>query len=158
MRYALEYGATELGLRLSGALWRFWYAHGHLAEGLSWLERFLLKSQGESAIAPLVLVKALEGAGWLVYLLGSDQQAIPQAITWHKQALTLSQEIGDKRGMAAALNALGMIAHFQDHQGHYKQSLTLYNQALRLYHEANYPHGIADTLNSLGLLAKDQGQ
>jgi predicted ATPase/DNA-binding SARP family transcriptional activator/DNA-binding CsgD family transcriptional regulator len=158
LRYALESGATELGLRLAGVLWRFWHARGHLVEALGWLERFLAKSQNEPAIAPQIRAKALEGAGWLIYLLGGNQQAIPQAIIWQKQALALSQEVGDKRGMAASLNALGMIAHYQGHDGHYKQALDLFNQALALNREANYPHGIADTLNNLGELAKDQEQ
>ncbi|MEP7358979.1 MAG: LuxR C-terminal-related transcriptional regulator, partial [Anaerolineales bacterium] len=32
---------TEMGLRLAGAVWRFWFLRGHLLEGEQWLRRML---------------------------------------------------------------------------------------------------------------------
>src|SRR5579871_915705 len=33
LRWAVESAEGEMGLRLGGALWRFWYVRGHLSEG-----------------------------------------------------------------------------------------------------------------------------
>ena len=41
LRWAVETGETELGLRLGVALWRFWNAHAYLSEGREWLGRVL---------------------------------------------------------------------------------------------------------------------
>lgn len=53
LQWSLERGgdeepkaAQEMALRLAGALWLFWYAHGHLNEGKALLERVLAGSQG----------------------------------------------------------------------------------------------------------------
>ena len=49
LTWRLEAGETELGLRLAGALWRFWYARGHYHEGRRWLEETLARDGGASA-------------------------------------------------------------------------------------------------------------
>jgi predicted ATPase len=56
--YSLEGAEPELGLRLAGAIWWFWHRHGHLSEGLRWLDEGLAKGSRASAIAR---VKALGG-------------------------------------------------------------------------------------------------
>jgi non-specific serine/threonine protein kinase len=60
IRAALVWSGAEpeLGLRLAGAIWWFWHRHGHLSEGLRWLDEGLAKRGGASAIAR---VKALGG-------------------------------------------------------------------------------------------------
>jgi len=39
LEWAVETREAALGLRLAGALWRFWYARGYLSEGREWLAR-----------------------------------------------------------------------------------------------------------------------
>ena len=41
LRWARAADEGEVGLRLAGALWRFWYTRGHLSEGRAWLAVFL---------------------------------------------------------------------------------------------------------------------
>jgi non-specific serine/threonine protein kinase len=64
--WALESNAVEVGLRIAAALWRFWYAHGHLSEGREWLEKLLAQAGhgGTDTTAP-VQAKALIWASWL---------------------------------------------------------------------------------------------
>ena len=60
LSWVLERGEAELGLRLAGALWPFWEAHGHYSEGRRWLEEALEKGGQASAAAR---AKVLEGLG-----------------------------------------------------------------------------------------------
>jgi predicted ATPase len=64
LSYSLEGAHPELGLRFAGAIWWFWNRHGHLREGLRWLEEGLARVGGTSAIAR---AKALGGIGWLAF-------------------------------------------------------------------------------------------
>src|SRR5262249_40791380 len=52
----------EAGLRLAGALWRFWYMHGHQEEGRRSLAEALERSDSGPTAAR---AKALNGAGLL---------------------------------------------------------------------------------------------
>jgi predicted ATPase len=62
LSWALERGEVELALRLAGALWTFWQAHGHLGEGRKWLEEALAEDDRASVAAR---AKALEGVCWM---------------------------------------------------------------------------------------------
>ncbi|HJU53281.1 MAG TPA: winged helix-turn-helix domain-containing protein, partial [Pyrinomonadaceae bacterium] len=41
LRRSLEFNQTQTSLRLAGALWWFWYLHGHYREGREWLDKVL---------------------------------------------------------------------------------------------------------------------
>jgi predicted ATPase len=88
LSWALEQEeADELGLRLAGALWLFWEAHGHYGEGGRWLEEALEKVGQASAAAR---AKALEGLGWAAYRQGDTDRAMRIA----EEGLKLSDEGG----------------------------------------------------------------
>ena len=53
-------GEAELALRLAGALWPFWEAHGHHGEGRRWLEEALGKEGHTTAV---VRARALNAVG-----------------------------------------------------------------------------------------------
>ena len=71
LRIALEWLAAQedatQGLRLAGALWRFWEVRGHLAEGRTWLSE-MLRLAGPDAEAA-ARAKALLGAAVCAYYL-----------------------------------------------------------------------------------------
>src|SRR5215203_2560520 len=62
----------ELGLRLAGALWRFWWMRSHFSEGRSWLENALAKDGRGS---PSARAMALAGIGEIASHQGDLDQA-----------------------------------------------------------------------------------
>jgi predicted ATPase/transcriptional regulator with XRE-family HTH domain len=93
----------EAGPRLAGALWQFWWHHGHLREGREWLERMLSERAG-----PAVRARMLAGAGGLASYL-SDLSDYSRAATYLEAARALWQQIGDQRGVAWTLHRLGWV-------------------------------------------------
>jgi non-specific serine/threonine protein kinase len=86
LSWALERGEVELALRLAGALWTFWHAHGHSGEGRKWLEEALAKDDRASVAARL---KALEGMCWMAI----DQRDLDRAEAAAQAGLKLDDEV-----------------------------------------------------------------
>ena len=151
LRGALEWtqaeeGAEETALRLTGALFRFWYVRGHLTEGQQWLEAAL--ARGSTAAAPLA--RALRGAGILAMEQGDNERGT----ALFERSLALYRELGDKRGLARALGGLGMVA--LDHAEHGRAE-TLYTEALGLAREIRATDIMGSLLNNLGETARLRG-
>ncbi|MDP9350014.1 MAG: tetratricopeptide repeat protein, partial [Chloroflexota bacterium] len=152
LRAALEWarasGQTELGLRLAGAIWRFWYTHGHLSEGRQWLEHLLARAGG-SVSAP-VQAAARHGAAMLAHA----QNDYARAVALAEENLRLFERLSDKRGMADSLHTLALVAR---DQGDYACATARYERSLALRRELGDIRAIAASLNSLGVVAHDQG-
>ena len=61
LAWSLDGGDLESGLRIFGALYRFWSIRGQLSEARRWLDQALPRA---SAVSPPVLAKALFAAGY----------------------------------------------------------------------------------------------
>jgi tetratricopeptide (TPR) repeat protein len=138
---------AEAGLQLAGALWRFWYTRGYLAEGRGWLEAALAGAGGSAAAR----ATALHGAGVLAYQQGEYGPAVAS----FEGALALRRALGDTQGIAAALGNLGNVAYMQ---GHYPRAAALHEEGLALYRALGDQTGIAATLVNLGRVAYQQGE
>jgi len=79
---------------------------------------------------------------------------LDSSIFYYQQALTTMQELGDKSGMAAALNNIGYA--FKS-QGDILSALDCYHRSLKLYESIKYDKGIANTLNNLAIIYGKQG-
>jgi len=97
--WALAGGDGALGVRMAGALGRYWERRGHLSEGRQWLERALDGREGP----PDARAKALNAAGWLAY----RQSAHDHAVALAEESIALYRAVGDADGVAQALNTLG---------------------------------------------------
>lgn len=150
-QWAYEHGEIEVGLRLAGALWRFWMQHGHAREGRAWLERFLALAANDRARMGSVWAKAVYAAG----VLATEQGDYARAKTLIGENLPLVREFGGKRYTAALLNALGAIAEYQ---AEYDRAIAYFTESLALQRELGNQHGAAVSLNNLGNLARKQGQ
>ena len=133
----------ELALRLAGALWRFWWLHGHLTEGRSLLEWAL--AQGSLA-HPAMRAKAFDGAG----ALAAAQGDLPSAVARHSAALDLWRALGDRQGIVNALTHLGLVA---DERGDPERAAAYLHEALPLARATGNRRSVAVVLANLGQVA-----
>ncbi|HEY3404476.1 MAG TPA: tetratricopeptide repeat protein [Ohtaekwangia sp.] len=81
-----------------------------------------------------------------------------KAVGYAREALSLATEIGDKKGLAAAYNNLGIAYRTQ---GALDKALEYYITSLRTYEELDNKEGIATTKNNISTIysiKKDYGQ
>jgi len=142
LKWTLSGGSIELGLRLAGALARFWYLHGYWAEGREWLDR-LLKADPKTDRA--ARAKALCGAGWLADERGPDA-------AFYRESLELSRVIGDRWGEAISLRGLGVAAF---NQGELEQAQTQLTESLTLFQTLQDSWGQGAVSLNLGWLASN---
>ena len=139
-------GSADMGLRVAGALWWFWWVRGYWSEGRMWLERALAGGSGVSSIH----AKALLGAGWLARAQGDTVQAAASL----EESLALYRELGDTRSSAQVLRGLGWVAYYQ---GDRARAVPLLGESLARYRELSDQRGIADALLGLGWIALARG-
>jgi predicted ATPase len=95
LRFCLAVGDAESGLRIGGAIWRFWQSEGRLDEGRSWLAD-LLDLPRVSAPARARGLVALAG---LAYWQGRYDEALAQ----YRAAHEIYIRLGDAFGVADTL-------------------------------------------------------
>lgn len=132
--------------RMSGALWRFWFRRGHMAEG----RRLTLALEYGQDLPDAVRVRVLHGTGVLTY----EQGDYEQARTWFEEALALRRKLGDKVGMVALLNNLANVALFSDD---FASAAPLYEEALGLARGLGDYWSIAITLGNSGWVEMNKG-
>jgi predicted ATPase/transcriptional regulator with XRE-family HTH domain len=151
IRAALEWAGEHdvvLGLRLAGALWRFWNTHSHLSEGRWRLER-LLASPGSSAPEALpARAKALYGAG----VLANEQSDYARVIVLGEEALRLYRSLGDNKGVASGLNILALVSRIL---GDVPRATALHEESLALARELGDLNGMARAMGNLGVVATE---
>ena len=148
-RAALAWSLTSpaaAGLRLAGALWRFWYTRGWAGEGRRWLADLL----AASADRTLERARALYGAG----VLANSQSDYAAAAPLLDESLQIYRELDSQSGVADALNGLGIMAYYQ---GDYDTARARYDEALVLKRSLGDLTGASSILNNLGILADGRG-
>jgi tetratricopeptide (TPR) repeat protein len=153
LRAALEWSATtnaDAGLRLAGALWRFWYVRGYLDEGLRRLSAALVAPAKIAGEVVAARAKALHGAAEFA----RQQGDYPAALALNEESLAIRRELGDRRGTAISIGNLGNLAY---DQGDYATARARHEESLAIRREINDRWGIAASLNNLGIVASDTG-
>ncbi len=143
-------GRTERGLRLAGALRRFWDVRGYRAEGYEWLNSLQQAAEDDQAVTPATRAKALVAAAVLAYGLNKYDQATVRA----EQGGGLCRELGDREGLGDALNVLGMVASDREDL---ESAVRSYTEALALYRSLGMPRRIAAIACNLGNVAFFRG-
>jgi predicted ATPase/class 3 adenylate cyclase len=152
LRAALEWSMNsdaEAGLRLAGALWRFWDIRGYLGEGREWSSQILALPGASSCT--IERANVLYGAGVLAY----SQSDYAAARALYEESLTIQRELGalGRKGVADALHGLGNLALRQDD---YAEARSLHEESLAIRRELEDRQGIADSLLDLGRVARNQ--
>jgi predicted ATPase/class 3 adenylate cyclase len=97
LRWALERGEAEIGLRTAAAVWDFWHYWAEVREGIGWLERLL---ELPAAAGPTdARARGLDALASLVYWQGRAERA------WdlYEETVAIRRELGDDRELAMAL-------------------------------------------------------
>ena len=137
----------ELGLRIAGALVRFWSARGLMAEGRQWLEEAVSAAEG---VTPAIRAKAEFATGYAALGLG-DFTGSEQHF---ERCLALARDLGDERLEGAALAQLGWLAMATDRE---EQARTNAEGALRLASAHDDKVAASGALNVLAELASKDG-
>jgi predicted ATPase len=150
LRAALEWCQaqrdTESGLRLAGAMVRFWFLGNHIQEG-KYLTR-LLKS---AETVPLsIYIKALTGAGILAYIRGDSEEAYQMCA----RVLALPRSKKNAWHIGVSLVIVGVLTQYQ---GQLKEAATLFEQSFALAREEDDGWLTALAQSALGLLNLYQG-
>ena len=148
LAWSLAEAETGGGLRLCGALQRFWLMRGHLSEGRQWCTRVLCKAGAEERTRERANV--LNAAG----LLANYQADYPAARALLEESLAIRRELGDRLGIAGSLHSLGTV---DCDQGDYPAGRVLLEESLAIRRELGDRFGIAASLNNLGNVALYQG-
>ncbi len=146
LQWSSKRGDMTLGMHMAAALWRFWYARGHLTEGRAWLTEVLAQSPEQTVIR----AEALNGAG----VLAQTQGDYSAARALYEESLAIFRKLAHKRGIAACLNNLGLIA---GDQGDHPKARALYEESLAMSRQLQDKPAIARLLNNLALMAQQRG-
>ncbi|MBA3235666.1 MAG: hypothetical protein H0T59_06720 [Chloroflexi bacterium] len=114
LRWAIDAGDVDVGLRFVAALWRFWQMDGHLAEGRAWADEVLAMPGADAPT--LTRVHALGAAGGIAYWRGD----VTAARDLYRAQLALAETIGDRATIADGwFNLASVIARDDSLESHH---------------------------------------
>ncbi len=188
LSWATEAHRAELGLRLAGALKRFWDVRGHGREGRDWTERLLALPEAQ---ASTIRAKALLGVG----SFATSQGDYSLAGQYLHEALEIYRAADDQAGEATTLRILAelerVIGELERASKHLKASIAIsrrlnqlgelanalttlgivfaymddnqtakqhFEESLRLYEALEDPRGVANSLTNIANSLNDAVQ
>jgi len=147
LRWSLDRGEADTGLRLAGALSHLWFIRGHRTEGSRWLEEALRTGDGAPAA---FRARALLAAGSLL----EDRDEPESARTALEESLSLYRSLEDRKGIMWALCVLGTSVYYA---GDHEQARVYGEESLELARELSNRGMEGVVLNSLGEMARLDG-
>jgi predicted ATPase len=132
LRWALEAGEPDIGLRTASAIWRYWHYWGVTREGVDWLQALL----EQSGAAPESTAKGLGALASLVYWLGD----MIKADELYSRALTIYRDIGDEVRVTETIEAMTWT---DVGRGDFERAMTRMHETMERYRSVNDRPGIA---------------
>lgn len=148
LRWLVEQGPADHGLRLAAALRRFWRARGYITEGRERLAALLALPAPAGHDGSRA--KALHAAGWLA----REQGDYAEARALFEESLEIYRALADPRGAGWALVDLAFLTRYE---ADYARARSLLEESLPLLRQAGETEGMAAALGNLGLIARDEG-
>jgi predicted ATPase/DNA-binding CsgD family transcriptional regulator len=142
LRWLLDNGDVDRGVQMAGALWSFWEVHGHVAEGLTWLDAALATARTAS---PAVRARALIGAAALRRERGDYFTAVASA----RESVDIRRSLNDQAGLAESLLILANVVALA---GNPAEATTLAAESLDIRRQRHDTVGTAWAMEVLGLL------
>src|SRR5262245_38460776 len=150
LQWARDSGDGMLGLRLAGALWKFWQGYGYTSEGRGWLDQLLtLEDPHPDATNLVARLSGLQAAAWLA----SEQHDDAQATRLLEQSMLLRRAL---RETTSQTDPLVNAARQARTEGQYQRATAALEQALSRYSELRAR--IRQGNVALGLELYDLGQ
>lgn len=140
-------GDLAMGLRLAGAVYRFWIARGHLTEARAWLESALVRTD---AVPVNIRAVALNAAG----VMAGMQHDHEHAIGYFEESLSLWTQLGESVRQAGVALNLGLVAQ---NLGKLDKAEHQFEQAQELYARSGDRDGQARAIGSRARIARDRG-
>lgn len=138
---------ADWGMRLGAALFHFWETREHFAEGRAFLEK-LLHLPG--SVQPKMRARLL----FYTAVLASSQGDFDSAQKLHKESLEVYRDLHDHRGVAVALNALGVTTR---DRGDLDTACSLFEQCVATWRDLGSPIDTARALSNLANVIRLQG-
>jgi len=146
--WLIETRDAEWGLRLGGAMFRFWEMREYLAEGRDRLCKLLKLPE---AAAP---TRARERALFAAGVLAGEQGDYTLGDALIQDSLDIARQMGDKQGVAVSVNALAV--HARD-RGDLAVARSVFEESLMLWRESGDQRAVARALSNLASVVKLQG-
>ncbi len=77
----------------------------------------------------------------------ANDSLLKKALEYNNRSLKIREEIGDKSGVSASLNSMGLI---YSNKGDYSEALEYFSRSLKINEELGEKSGISASLNNLG--------
>jgi predicted ATPase/serine/threonine protein kinase len=147
LEFLIKIGDADWGMRLGSALFHFWETREHFAEARALLDK-LLKLPGATQTK-------MRARLWFYAAIFSFVQGdFVCAQKWQEESLKISRDLGDQRGVAVALNALGVTAR---DRGDLDTACSLFEQCVATWRDLGSPIDIARALSNLANVVRLQG-
>jgi predicted ATPase/class 3 adenylate cyclase len=150
LRWSVEHGEREIGLRQLSGVWRFWQQRGHIREGREWLERLMPATGDEATVDAGVLAAAHTAAGGLAYW----QNALEDAGAGYQAAFDLDQAHHRSDRLGDDVYNLAFVAMFR---GDLETARQQFLESADLFAAAGQPERLADTIGARGALEMRTG-
>ena len=142
LQWTLE-NDTDMALRFSSALARYWEVRGCLSE-----DREFVKNALNCPVTPF-RKKSRMGALITMANLAWHHGDAAMTYAYRVECLRLAREIGEPRNIGRALNGLGIQAM---DMGQYEESQCHFEESLALYRKIHEIQGVGNALFNLGCL------
>ena len=147
LRWADEHSDTDLGLDITGSLWRWWLVRGRLAVGRNWLARFLTQAgQRDDELAGRALCASA--------VLAAENGDYAEAIRNAGLAMAIFEPLGLKLRMTLAATVIGSANRYL---GNTEAARLGFETAMRLREELGDRRGLSLAINNMAVLELDAG-